>query len=44
MDSSSLPEFVPSGDYRIEMIVTRKIGAEFKRLYAVDIDTTIIKN
>lgn len=44
MDPSTLPQFIPGGEYRIEMIVTRKVGDDFKILYTLDCDTLVIKD
>lgn len=41
MDSNTLPSFVPAGDYRIEIRVTRLVNGDHKKLYTFDCDTRI---
>lgn len=43
MDSDTIPPFIPEGEYRIEIILTRKVDEMFKMLYVIDCDTTVSK-
>lgn len=43
MDSETIPPFTPEGEYRIEIILTRKVDDMYKKLYVIDCDTDVIK-
>lgn len=43
MDSETIPSFIPAGEYRIEIILTRKVNDMFKMIYLIDCDTSVMK-